>query len=67
MSALQREITQFIKIMPDSQLQVLKPLLEFLTGNDFVVETDLTPAERAIIAKGREEYKKGTYIRRKRA
>ena len=67
MSALQREITQFIKIMPDSQLQVLKPLLEFLTGNDFVIETDLTPEERVIIAKGREEYKKGTYIRRKHA
>jgi hypothetical protein len=34
----------------------LKPILSILADDSIIFETDLTEEERAIIAKGREEY-----------
>jgi len=62
MSALQKEIQEYIRILPDSALIALKPLLTLLVAEEFVVETDLTEEEKAIILRGREEYTKGSYI-----
>ena len=63
MSALQRELTGYIRNIPNSKLIALQPLLKSLAqDDDFVIETDLTDEEKKIIAQGEIEYKKGGYI-----
>ena len=63
MSALRKEISNYIKNIPDYRLKVLQPLLKSLAEEiDFIIETDLTAEEKAIIAEGEKEYKKGGYL-----
>ena len=62
MSALQKEIQDYISVLPDSALIALKPLLNLLISENPIVETDLTAEEREIILRSREEYAKGGYI-----
>ena len=62
MSEIRKEIQDYIDIIPDSKLAALKPLLTMLADESIVIETDLTDEERNIIAKGREEYKKGGFV-----
>ena len=53
---LKKEIHSFIDRIPYQRLQALKPLLVDLTKPDFVIETDLTDDEHALIAEGMREY-----------
>ena len=62
MSAIRKEIQDYIDIIPDSKLEALRPLLSVLADDSVVIETDLTEEERAIIAAGRDEYKRGGFI-----
>ena len=63
MSAIRKEVTTYIKNIPESKLKVLMPLLRSMVEDeDFIIETDLTDEEKAIIAQGEEEYKKGGYL-----
>jgi hypothetical protein len=59
-TALRKEICDIIGIMPERKLYALRPLLDVLVDeNDahFVIETDLTDEERAIIAAGEKEFR----------
>lgn len=62
MSAIKKEVQEYINILPDSALLALKPLLTLLISEEPIVETDLTKEEKAVILRGREEYLKGGYI-----
>jgi len=62
MSAIKKEIQEYISILPDSALLALKPLLTLLITEESIVETNLTEEEKAIIIRGREEYSKGSYV-----
>ena len=62
MSEIRKEILGYIDILPDNKLEALKPLITLLVNDSVVVETNLTDEERAIIARGREEHKKGGYV-----
>ena len=62
MSALKKEIQDYINVLPDSALMALKPLLTLLMSEEPIIETDLTTEERDIILRGREEYAKGGYV-----
>lgn len=62
MSAIKREIQEYISVLPDSALLALKPLLTLLIAEEPIIETDLTEEEKAIVLRGREEYSKGSYI-----
>ena len=63
MSALQKELTGYIRNIPNSKLIVLQPLLKSLAqDDDFIIETDLTDEEKAIMAQGRKEREKGGYL-----
>jgi hypothetical protein len=53
---LKKEIHSFIDIIPYQRLQALKPLLADLARSDFVIETNLTDEEHALIAEGMREY-----------
>ncbi|MDL2236774.1 hypothetical protein LJC56_02940 [Christensenellaceae bacterium OttesenSCG-928-K19] len=53
---------EYIENIPDSELEALKPTLAVLADVSIIIETDLTDEERAIIARGREEYKKGKFV-----
>lgn len=62
MSAIRKEIQDYIDNIPDSKLEALKPLLSVLVNDTITVETDLTDEEKAVIARGRDEYKQGGFI-----
>ncbi|MCL2674107.1 MAG: hypothetical protein FWE92_02115 [Defluviitaleaceae bacterium] len=62
MSAIKKEVQEYISVLPDSALIALKPILTLLIAEEPIVETDLTEDEKAIILRGREEYSKGNYI-----
>ena len=60
MSALQKEVTRYIQNIPADKLKALIPLLRALVQDeDFIVETDLTAEEIAIIEQGERDYKNG--------
>jgi len=61
-SAIKKEIQEYINVLPDNALMALKPILTLLIAEEPIVETDLTEEEKAIILRGREEYSKGGYI-----
>jgi hypothetical protein len=44
-SALRREIKNYIDFIPDDKLQALKPILSLLT-EELIIETDLTEEEK---------------------
>jgi hypothetical protein len=54
--ALRSELKNFIDFMPDKNLSVLKPILTALSVDPVIIETDLTPEEKAIIEAGEREY-----------
>ncbi len=62
MSEVRKEVLDCIERLPDAKLEALRPILRLLTDDEPVIETDLTDEEKAIIQKGREEYKAGAYI-----
>lgn len=62
MSAIRKEIQDYIDSIPDSKLEAIKPMLSVLANDTIILETDLTDEEKAIIARGREEYKQGGFV-----
>jgi hypothetical protein len=62
MTAIRKEVLEYIDILPDSKLEGLKPILSMLTDDIAVIEFDLTDDEKEIIRQGREEYKQGNFI-----
>ncbi len=62
MSELRAEVLEYIDLLPDSKLEALRPILQLLTNDAPVIETNLTDEEKEIIRAGREEYKAGGYI-----
>jgi hypothetical protein len=61
MSAIRQEIFEYIGLLPDKELEVLKPMLSRwarFASEQLEIETDLTEEEQEIIVKGREEYQK---------
>jgi hypothetical protein len=56
MSAIRQEVLTYIENIPDNKLEALKPILSILADDTIILETDLTEEERAVIARGREEY-----------
>jgi hypothetical protein len=62
MTAIRKEIMDYITYIPDTKLEALRPILSLLAEDVVVVETDLTNEEKDIIKKGREEYKKARFI-----
>ena len=62
MSAIKKEIQDYIDVLPDRALLALKPILTLLIAEEPIVETDLTEEEKGVILQGREEYAKGGYI-----
>lgn len=62
MNAIRKEILEYIENISDSKLEALKPVLAILADESIIVDTDLTEEEKAMIAQGREDYKKGDFI-----
>ena len=62
MTALRKEVLGYIETISDKRLKILKPILEEWADSDFVIETDLTEEEKAIIREGREQYKDGDFV-----
>jgi hypothetical protein len=62
MSAIRKEMHEYISALPDSALLALRPLLALLTAEEPIIETDLTEDEKAAVLRGRAEYAKGGYI-----
>jgi hypothetical protein len=56
-TTLRQEIHAYIDAMPDKNLQALKPLFSVLAKPKYVIETDLTDEELAIIAEGDTHFK----------
>jgi hypothetical protein len=54
--ALRSELKNFIDFMPERNLSVVKPVLLALSVDPVVIETDLTPEEKAVIEAGEKEY-----------
>ena len=62
MSAIRKEVMDYIADLPDNKLEALRPILTLLVEDTAIVETNLTEEEKAIIRQGREEYKLGGYV-----
>ena len=62
MTAIRKEILNYIDEISDSKLEALQPILMLLADDSVQIETNLTDEERAVIAEGRQEYKKGGFI-----
>ncbi|MDR3314736.1 MAG: hypothetical protein LBS96_09850 [Oscillospiraceae bacterium] len=62
MSPIRQEVQGYIDLLPDMQLEALKPILTLLANEIPVVETDLTAEEKAAVRQGRAEYVKGGYV-----
>ena len=62
MTAIRKEIMDYIDDIPDSKLEALMPILTLLAEDVVVVETNLTNEEKDIIRQGREEYKKVGFV-----
>ncbi|MCL2111559.1 MAG: hypothetical protein FWH32_04850 [Clostridiales bacterium] len=57
MTALRQEVIDYIKDIPEPELEALRPVLRLLASPDrLVIETDLTDEEKAIIDAGRIEW-----------
>lgn len=56
-TALRKEIYGYIKNIPEYRLAILKPLLAEFAEPNYVIETDLTDEERALIADTMERYR----------
>jgi len=62
MTAIRKEIMNYINDIPDIKLEALRPILTLLADEIIVLETDLTNDEKLIISEGREEYKRGNFV-----
>jgi hypothetical protein len=60
-----QELHSFIDTLPDNSISALRPLFSLLSDEQSVIETDLTAEEKAIIAKGRKQYREHpeTFVR----
>jgi hypothetical protein len=60
-TAKRRELKRYIDEMPESNLEIVRPMLSFLAGNQanepLVIEKNLTADEKAVIKAGRKERK----------
>jgi len=61
-ATIRRELKRYIDAIPENNLEIVRPMLSFLAGNQgknepLVIETNLTAAEKAIIKEGRKERK----------
>ena len=59
-TAVRRELKRYIDVIPENNLEIVRPMLSFLAGNQvvyesFVIEKKLTPDEKAVIRAGRKE------------
>ena len=62
-ATIRRELKRYIDAIPESNLEIVRPMLSFLAGNQnknepLIIETNLTADEKAIIKAGRKERKK---------
>jgi len=62
MTAIRKEIMNYINDIPDIKLEALRPILTLLADEIIIVETDLSNDEIAIVSEGREEYKRGNFV-----
>jgi len=62
MTAIRKEIMNYIDDIPDIKLEALRPILTLLADEIIIVETDLSNDEIAIVSEGREEYKRGNFV-----
>jgi hypothetical protein len=61
-TAVRKELKRYIDAIPESNLEIVRPMLSFLAGNQaqsktLVIETNLTAEEKAVIKAGRKERK----------
>ncbi|MDR2471119.1 MAG: hypothetical protein LBD09_03290 [Treponema sp.] len=56
MNTIRQELHTYIDVIPDRNLYALKPILSLLAGPAYILETNLTEEERAIIAEGDREF-----------
>lgn len=62
MSAIRKEILEYIDAIPDSKLEALKPILTLLANDTLTIETNLTEDEKEIIRNGRKKYAQGGFV-----
>ena len=62
MSAIRREILEYINELPDVKLEAIKPILAILVDDNITIETDLTDEEKETIRRGRKEYESGNFV-----
>ena len=55
-AAIRQELHTYIDIIPDRNLYALKPILSILAEPAYILETNLTDEEQAIIAEGDKEF-----------
>jgi len=61
-ATIRRELKRYIDVIPESNLEIVRPMLSFLAGNQnvnypLVIETNLTADEKAAVKAGRKERK----------
>jgi len=61
-TTVRRELKNYIDAMPESRLEIVRPMLSFLAGKQaknepLIIETNLTIKEKAVIKAGRKERK----------
>jgi len=61
-ATVRRELKNYIDAIPESNLEIVRPMLSFLAGNQaanrpLVIETNLTAEEKAVVKAGRKERK----------
>jgi hypothetical protein len=61
-NTVRRELKHYIDAIPECNLEIVRPMLSFLAGNQAIneplaIETNLTANEKAVIKAGRKERK----------
>jgi len=61
-TAVRRELKCYIDIIPENNLEIVRPMLSFLAGNQtmnepLIIDTNLTANEKVVIKEGRKERK----------
>ena len=59
-ATIRRELKRYIDVIPESNLEIVRPMLSFLAGNQavncpLIIETNLTADEKAVVKAGRKE------------
>jgi len=57
---VRKELKRYIDAIPENNLEIVRPMLSYLAGNraiyePIVIETNLTPDEKAVVLSGRKE------------